>query len=47
MKTYQVEPPDITVIPKILSEVEVLHKCEDESKWMLRSKLRRTVPHSG
>jgi len=37
MKTYQFDPPDVTIVSEIFSEVEVFHELKNESKWMLPS----------
>lgn len=37
MKTYQVELPNIVVVPEVLPEVEVVHEFKDESEWVLSS----------
>ena len=35
MKAYQFQPPDILVILQVSPEVLVIHKSENEGKWVL------------
>jgi len=35
MRTYQLPPPDITVVSEILSEIEVFHELKYESERVL------------
>ena len=33
-EAYQFKPPNIPVVPQVLSEVHVIHEIKDEGRWM-------------